>query len=111
MMNKVIGSKIFELRKNKGWSQEQVAESLQISQSAYARIERGESNSWANHLVSISNLFEVSPEELIMQPQQINKVKKSKGSVIGQNHGTINNFPEGILENMLKRIELLEQKL
>jgi len=31
MMNKVIGSKIFELRKNKGWSQEQVAESLQIS--------------------------------------------------------------------------------
>ncbi|NCT61414.1 MAG: hypothetical protein GW785_12445 [Flavobacteriia bacterium] len=56
-------------------------------------------------------MFEVSPEELIMQPQQINKVKKSKGSVIGQNHGTINNFPEGILENMLKRIELLEQKL
>lgn len=44
-MNKVIGSKIFELRKSKGWSQEQVAESLQISQSAYARMERGESNS------------------------------------------------------------------
>ncbi len=44
-MNKVIGSKIFELRKLKGWSQVQVAYSLQISQSAYARIERGESNS------------------------------------------------------------------
>lgn len=110
-MNKVIGSKIFELRKSKGWSQEQVAESLQISQSAYARMERGESNSWANHLLTISSLFEISPEELITQPHQINKVKKNKVAIIGQNHGTINNFPEGILENMLKRIELLEQKL
>lgn len=109
-MNKVIGSKIFELRKLKGWSQEQVADSLQISQSAYARIERGESNSWANHLVTISNLFEISPEELIMQPHQINKVKKNKLAIIGQNNGTINSFPEGILENMLKRIEALEKK-
>lgn len=95
-MNKEIGTKIVELRKKKGWSQEQVADSLQISQSAYARIERSESNSWASHLASISDLFEVSPEELKTQPQQINKVKKNKVAIIGQNHGTINNFPEGI---------------
>ena len=110
-MNKQIGTKIHDLHKQKGWSQEHVAESLKISQSAYARMERGESNSWATHLESISNLFEIAPEELVKQNSQINKVKTNKGNVIGYNHGTINNVPEGILENMLKRIAALEKKL
>jgi transcriptional regulator with XRE-family HTH domain len=109
-MNKQIGTKIHDLRKQKGWSQEQVADSLQISQSAYARIERGESNSWATHLESISNLFEIAPEELVKQNSQINKIKKNNCAVIGYNHGTINQVPEGILENMLKRIAALENK-
>lgn len=61
-------------------------------------------------MVTISNLFEISPEELITQPHQINKVKKNELAIIGQNNGTINSFPEGILENMLKRIEALEKK-
>lgn len=109
-MNKEIGSKIHGLRKQKGWSQEQVADSLHISQSAYARIERGESNSWATHLATISNLFEIAPEELVKQNSiKIDTVKNTNGAIF--NHGTINQVPEGILENMLKRIETLEKKL
>lgn len=39
-------------------------------------------------------------------------VKKAANSNIGCTNGTINNnIPEGILENMLKRIEILESKL
>jgi len=42
-MNTSVGKKIRILRKQKGLSQEQVAEHLHISQSAYARMESGNS--------------------------------------------------------------------
>ena len=42
MLSKTIGSKLFELRKQKSWSQEQTADYLCISRSAYQRIETGE---------------------------------------------------------------------
>lgn len=63
-MNLIVGSKIRILRKNKNLSQEQVADYLCISQSAYARMESGESHSWANHIFKICKIFEVSPSEL-----------------------------------------------
>lgn len=43
-MNNAVAEKIKKFRKSKGLSQEIVAEKLHISQSAYARIESGESN-------------------------------------------------------------------
>lgn len=44
-MNTTIGKKLKELRKQKGLTQEQTADYLFISQSAYARMESGESYS------------------------------------------------------------------
>jgi|SRR5690554_3329138 len=64
-MNATIGKKLREMRKERGWSQEHVADSLYLSQSAYARIENGESCSWANNLVLICKVFEITPEELV----------------------------------------------
>ncbi|MFB9077574.1 helix-turn-helix domain-containing protein [Flavobacterium procerum] len=46
-------------------SQEQIADFLHISQSAYARMERGESTSWAIHFNKICEVFEINPEELV----------------------------------------------
>ncbi len=66
-MNTLVGKRIRTLRKQKGLSQEQVADSLHISQSTYARIESGESSSWSSYLEQISALFEIQPEELIKQ--------------------------------------------
>lgn len=65
IMNKVIGNKLCILRRAKNLSQEQVADFLHISQSAYARMERGESTSWANHFNRICEVFEVNPEDLV----------------------------------------------
>jgi len=45
-MTNNVAEKIKRLRKSKGFSQEEMAEKLHISQSAYARIETGESHSW-----------------------------------------------------------------
>lgn len=60
-MNRIIGNKLKKLRQSKNMSQEQAADFLHISQSAYARIERGESNSWAIHVNAICKVFEIAP--------------------------------------------------
>ena len=52
-MNTTVGNNLKNLRKKKGWSQEQVSEYLNLSQSAYARIENGESHSWSSHIDKI----------------------------------------------------------
>ena len=61
----MIGKKVKSLREKKGLTRKEVAEHLCISQSAYARMERGEGNSWALHLDKLSNIFEVSLIELL----------------------------------------------
>ncbi len=64
-MNRIVGDNLKILRKSKNLSQEQVADYLYISQSAYARMERGESISWATHFNKICQVFEITPEELV----------------------------------------------
>ena len=65
-MNAIISEKIKRLRKAKGLSQEEVADKLHISQSAYARMETGESQSWSTHLQKLSEIFDVNPENFLM---------------------------------------------
>lgn len=65
IMNRIVGNNLKTLRKAKNMSQEEVADHLNISQSAYARMERGESTSWAIHFNKICQIFEITPEELV----------------------------------------------
>ncbi|WP_291115047.1 helix-turn-helix domain-containing protein [Flavobacterium sp. UBA6135] len=92
-----IGNKLKKLRKNKGYSQEEVANLLHNSQSTYARIENGESHSSANHIVKICEVYEITPEELI----------KSDSVVIG-NIGTNNGVGYAEVVNQLSE-KLIEQ--
>ena len=115
-MNTIVGSKIKALRKEKGLSQEQVADYLHISQSTYARIENGQRGSWANYLEPISKLFEVAPEELLKQDTIHIKTIKNNGAV--NNFGTVNQLSEKIIalyEAQLKEkdsiITLLKQQI
>lgn len=64
-MNVTIGKQIKALRKNKGVSQEEVANYLNISQSAYSRIENGNSHSWACYVEKICIYFEIKPKHLM----------------------------------------------
>ena len=104
------------MRKEKGLSQEQVADYLHISQSTYARIENGERGSWANYLEPISKLFEVAPEELLKQDTIHIKTKNNNGVVY--NVGSVKMLSEKIIalyEAQLKEkdkvIALLEKQL
>ncbi|WPO79718.1 helix-turn-helix transcriptional regulator [Flavobacterium sp. KACC 22761] len=64
-MSKIVGDNLKMLRKSKNMSQEEVADHLKISQSAYARMERGESTSWTIHFNKICEVFKITPEELV----------------------------------------------
>lgn len=77
---KVIGKRIFALRKQKGLTQEQVADFIHVSQPVYARIEKGIGTSWANYIDSLCDFFDITPEDLVKTTSDINSRKyKAKG--------------------------------
>ena len=87
-MNVIIGNKLKKLRKSKDMSQEQVADYLHLSQSAYSRMERGESSSRASDTNIICELFKITPEELVTND-------------IRQDKGTTNDLNETLIINQL----------
>ncbi|MBF7091211.1 helix-turn-helix transcriptional regulator [Flavobacterium sp. ALJ2] len=99
-MNLVVGNKLKQLRRSKDLSQEQAANLLEVSQSTYARIERGESSSWASHINKICTVFKISPEELVK-------------NVIAENREEISNLNETFIINQLsdKIIEQYEARI
>lgn len=99
-MNKIVGNKLKKLRQSKSMSQEQLADFLTISQSAYARMERGEGSSWASHANKICDFFKITPEELV----------KAEG---GENKEEITNLNEVFIINQLsdKIIEQYEARI
>ncbi len=109
-MNYLVGQKLRNLRKNKGLSQEEVADFIHISQSSYARIENGSSNSWSSHINAFCDLFSITPEELLKQDKiivsQNQKGGISGGYVINQ---TINQLSDKLIEQYEIRLKEKEQ--
>lgn len=102
MLSKSIGSKLFELRKQKNWSQEQVADYLNVSRSVYQRVETGQGFSWANHLEKICEIFEIQPEELLKQDTLvINNNQQGGGGFIQ----IVNELSEKIIEQYENRLK------
>jgi hypothetical protein len=58
----------------------------------------------------ICEVFDVDFEYFV-EDKKVFKVKKNIGGIVGDNATINNNVPEGILENMLKRIALLESQM
>ena len=113
-MTTAVADKIKKLRKAKGFSQEEVAERLSISQSAYARIERGESHSWAAHLEKLSEIFEIKPEDLLSDDINNFNSLDQLGGFAFQNVGTINtinSLSEKLIEQYETRIAELKEEV
>ena len=102
-MNNIVGNKVKALRKQKGWSQEQVADYLHISQSTYARIENGERSSWANYILPISELFEIQPEDLLKQDGIHIETIENNGAVY--NMGTVNQLSDKVIKLYEERLQ------
>lgn len=102
MLNKTIGAKLFELRKQKSWSQEQTADYLKVSRSVYQRIESGDSFSWASHLEDICKVFDIQPEELV---QQVSAVINNNQQCGGGYVQIINQLSDKVIEQYELRLK------
>lgn len=60
-----FNNKLYELRKQKGFSQEELANRLNVSRQTISKWEVGESTPDMEKLVAISDLFEVSLDKLV----------------------------------------------
>lgn len=61
----IIGERIRQARKNKGWSQEKLSEEIDVATAFLSRVERGHSQINLKRLAQISRALEVPLEKLI----------------------------------------------
>ena len=78
-----FNNKLYELRKQKGFSQEELANRLNVSRQTISKWEVGESTPDMEKLVAISDLFEVSLDELVKgeeskMPEPSERIDKSE---------------------------------
>ena len=69
-----VNEKIRLVREAKGWTQEDVADKLQMSNNGYGDIERGETDIKLSRLLQLAELFEMKPAELFESSDKISNV-------------------------------------
>ena len=103
-----VNDKIRALRELNNWSQEDMAERLNVSKSSYSRLERDESKLDLNKLEKLAAIFQVDVTELI--------TSEGKGLVclIGENKGNNTNYynsPEVLVMEIEKlKLQLAHEK-
>ncbi len=105
----VVGIKLKHLRKNKGVSQEQVAKYLEVSQAAYARMEKGKSHSWATHIEKICEFFEITPVELVKNETTTTETINAINDL--GNAEMVNQLSKKLMEQYEERIKELKENI
>ena len=103
-----IGTKIKRLRSQHKMSQEELAFKLNVAQTSISNFESNKTVPDFLVMQKLCKEFDVDFEYFIEDTTNVNNVEKAENCNIGCNTGIVNTLPEGILENMLKRIENLE---
>ena len=71
----ILAEKITELRKKNGWSQEELAEQLDVSRQSISKWESAQSTPDMNRILKMSDIFGVSTDyllkdEMVMLPEE-----------------------------------------
>lgn len=82
----MLNERIRDLRKSKGYSQQQMARKLHITQGAISQWENGITVPAADQLVTLAEVFEITVDELLGRDPGI---KKEAPSVAGLRDGLI----------------------
>ena len=72
-MDNKVGDKIRQLRNIKGLSQDNVAEEIGMSNGNFGKIERGEIDVSATHLIQIAKVLKVSVSEFFEDRQMVSE--------------------------------------
>ena len=98
-----VGYKIKKLREDKKLSQPELASLLNISQAKLSNIENGKTESIDFALMdNVCKVFDKDFKFFTENTTQINNVKRNDNGAVVNNHGTINLFPEKIIEEIKK---------
>lgn len=97
-----LQDKLYKLRRDKGWSQEELAELLDVSRQAVSKWERGESSPDTNNLIRIAKLYDIPVDSLARSIRGEESVKfdpePKKGGIslkkpsCAENAGTADDF-------------------
>ena len=106
-----VGTKIRRLRLQNKWSQEELAHKLNVAQTSVSNFESNKTIPDFLVMQKVCEVFEVGFEYYVENENEKYVFKKNQNNniVVGKIEVLNNNMPEGILENMLKRLELLEK--
>ena len=74
-----LANKLAELRKQKGLSQEELADKLNVSRQTISKWERGEASPDTDNLIELAKLYEISLDKLLgLKAEEENKEAKSE---------------------------------
>lgn len=68
--------KIYEYRKNNNWSQEELAEKMEVSRQTVSKWESGKTIPELNKLIKLSEIFNVTVDELVKDSVKVSEEKK-----------------------------------
>ena len=104
-----IAEKLLQLRKNAGYSQEELAEKIFVTRQAISKWERGEALPDTENLIALSKLYNVSLDELFeTTPREVDAVISTRkmgdstsstrdfGVIKFNNENTEQNHPDSI---------------
>lgn len=80
----ILADKIIRLRKKNGWSQEELAEKMNVSRQAVAKWERGTSLPSTANLLALSRIFGCGVSELTGTPQEAEQTPAGQAISPGQ---------------------------
>jgi transcriptional regulator with XRE-family HTH domain len=107
-MNNQVVAKIRKIRKEKGITQLQMAERLNIDASAYARLETGVTLTWAKYLDDILSIFDLTPEKFFEGIGSNITITNQQGSYGG--NANVEHLHAENKEANIKLIETLERE-
>lgn len=108
-----ITQKLRKFRKEKGLTQQQISELLNMEQTTYSKIELGKSHLRFKTAIQIATIIEIDFAEFITEPRINNKVgenfinnNKINGSGFSNDEG---NLPENIVSRIEELLTLFKQ--
>ena len=105
-----IQHKLRNVRNQKGFTQEYMAESLGISQKQYSRLENGSSEMTLNYLQKICDKLEIKPQDLFdCDIKQENN--NQSGGLANSAYLIVNEFSEKLIEQYELRLKDKDEQI
>lgn len=102
-MKEIIGHRIRKLRESKDYSQQNMADDLSISLSAYSKIERGVTDTSVNRLEAIAKILEVEAIYFYKEQQEQPVLTKAEDERPGHGYASKSEVEE--LSSVIRKIQ------